>query len=85
MLGRMGLSFTSPEGWLDFEAHESDLRGSRGVAIIGFLMLFMAICNFYNTVRGVIVAGAWYIASAFSSCLPGGSALMCTCSLYSRG
>ena len=51
MLGRTGLSFLSPEGWLDFEAHESDLRGSRGVAIIGFLMLYMAICNFRNTVR----------------------------------
>ena len=53
MLGKTGLSFTSPEGWLDFEAHESDLRGSRGVAVIGFLMLYMAICNFRNTVRAL--------------------------------
>ena len=53
MLGRTGLSLTSPEGWLDFEPHESDLRGSRGVAVIGFLMLYMALCNFRNTV-GVV-------------------------------
>ena len=51
MVRRTGLSFLSPEGWLDFESHESDLRGSRGVAIIGLLMQYMAFCNFHNTVR----------------------------------
>lgn len=51
MIGRTGLSFTSSEGWLDFEPHESDLRGSRGVTVIGILMLYMALCNFWNTVR----------------------------------
>ena len=41
----------SPEGWLDPEAHESDLRGSRGVALAGVLLIFMGVANFRNTVR----------------------------------
>ncbi|KAK9798540.1 hypothetical protein WJX73_001107 [Symbiochloris irregularis] len=49
MVGHSGLSFLSPEGWLDFERHESDLRGSRGVTVVGCLMLYMAISNFWNT------------------------------------
>lgn len=51
MVGHSGLSFLSPEGWLDFEKHESDLRGSRGVTVVGCLMLYMALSNFWNTVR----------------------------------
>jgi len=43
-------SFFSAEGWLELEAHESDLRGSRGVALAGVLMLFMGVLNFKNTV-----------------------------------
>lgn len=43
-------AFGSPEGWLELERHESDLRGSRGVAIAGALMLFMGVLNFKNTV-----------------------------------
>ena len=43
-------SLFSAEGWLELEAHESDLRGSRGIAIAGALMLFMGILNFKNTV-----------------------------------
>ena len=41
----------SPEGWLDQEAHESDLRGSRGVALAGALMIFMGVANFRHTAR----------------------------------
>ena len=41
----------SPEGWLDQEAHESDLRGSRGVALAGALMIFMGVANFCHTAR----------------------------------
>jgi hypothetical protein len=33
----------------DQEQHESDLRGSRGVLLVGVLMLIMASCNFRNT------------------------------------
>lgn len=44
-------SLFSAEGWLELEAHESDLRGSRGIAIAGALMLFMGVLNFKNTVR----------------------------------
>ena len=47
-------AFGSAEGWLELERHESDLRGSRGVAIAGLLMLFMGILNFKNTVRRVL-------------------------------
>ena len=43
-------SLFSAEGWLELESHESDLRGSRGIAIAGALMLFMGILNFKNTV-----------------------------------
>ena len=35
----------------DLEQHESDLRGSRGVLLVGALMLAMAASNFRNTVR----------------------------------
>lgn len=42
------------EGWLDLEKHESDLRGSRGVLLVGVLMLIMAICNFRNTVATIL-------------------------------
>lgn len=35
----------------DEEQHESDLRGSRGILIVGVLMLIMAASNFRNTVR----------------------------------
>jgi hypothetical protein len=50
MLKETAGSFFSAEGWLELEAHESDLRGSRGVAVAGALMLFMGILNFKNTV-----------------------------------
>ena len=44
----------SPEGWLDQEAHESDLRGSRGVALAGALMIFMGVANFRHTARPLL-------------------------------
>ncbi|KAK9818394.1 hypothetical protein WJX72_011969 [[Myrmecia] bisecta] len=47
-------SLFDPEGWLDLERHESDLRGSRGVSIAGALMLGMALCNFRNTVATIL-------------------------------
>mmetsp|Transcript_6251 Transcript_6251/g.17948 ORF Transcript_6251/g.17948 Transcript_6251/m.17948 type:complete len:389 (+) Transcript_6251:300-1466(+) len=42
------------EGWLDLEQHESDLRGSRGVLLVGLLMLIMAGSNFRNTVATIL-------------------------------
>jgi hypothetical protein len=51
MLSGTFLAVISPEGWLDPEAHESDLRGSRGVALAGALLIFMGLGNFRNTVR----------------------------------
>ena len=51
MLSGTFLAVISPEGWLDPEAHESDLRGSRGVAVAGGLLIFMGVANFKNTVR----------------------------------
>ena len=51
MLSGTFLAVISPEGWLDPEAHESDLRGSRGVAVAGGLLIFMGVANFRNTVR----------------------------------
>ena len=51
MLSGTFLAVISPEGWLDPEAHESDLRGSRGVAVAGGLLIFMGVANFQNTVR----------------------------------
>lgn len=51
MLSGTFLAVISPEGWLDPEAHESDLRGSRGVALAGALLIFMGVGNFHNTVR----------------------------------
>ena len=45
----------SPEGWLDQEPHESDLRGSRGVALAGALMIFMGVANFRHTARPSII------------------------------
>lgn len=34
----------------DLEPHESDLRGSRGIFLVGALMTYMAVGNFKNTV-----------------------------------
>eukprot|EP01025_Chloroclados_australasicus_P020156 TRINITY_DN2118_c0_g1_i2.p1 TRINITY_DN2118_c0_g1~~TRINITY_DN2118_c0_g1_i2.p1 ORF type:complete len:396 (-),score=37.94 TRINITY_DN2118_c0_g1_i2:168-1355(-) len=54
MILRNYQSFTSLEGWLDQERHESDLRGSRGVFIAGILFSFLAIMNFRYTVETII-------------------------------
>ena len=38
----------------DEEEHSLDLRGSRGVLLTGCLMLYMAACNFRNTVATIL-------------------------------
>eukprot|EP00195_Chlamydomonas_chlamydogama_P011102 CAMPEP_0202891522 /NCGR_PEP_ID=MMETSP1392-20130828/1564_1 /ASSEMBLY_ACC=CAM_ASM_000868 /TAXON_ID=225041 /ORGANISM="Chlamydomonas chlamydogama, Strain SAG 11-48b" /LENGTH=393 /DNA_ID=CAMNT_0049575303 /DNA_START=71 /DNA_END=1252 /DNA_ORIENTATION=- len=43
-------SFLSNEGWLDAEAQGSDLRGMRGVCLVGIMFSYMAITNFKATV-----------------------------------
>ena len=69
MLSGTFLAVISPEGWLDPEAHESDLRGSRGVAVAGGLLIFMGVANFRNTVQ---------LLSDLARC-------PCIASLYCRG
>mmetsp|Transcript_39401 Transcript_39401/g.47799 ORF Transcript_39401/g.47799 Transcript_39401/m.47799 type:complete len:383 (-) Transcript_39401:799-1947(-) len=44
----------SPEGWLDMEKHESDLRGSRGIFACGFFFFFLALGNFHATFATII-------------------------------
>ena len=53
MVGATAAAALSPEGWLDPEARESDLRGSRGVAVAGCAMVVMGLANFYHTVLTV--------------------------------
>ncbi|KAL4449473.1 hypothetical protein ABPG77_007117 [Micractinium sp. CCAP 211/92] len=47
-------SFLSPEGYLDLEAKDSDLWGSRGVALAGLSMLYMALMNFRGTLASIV-------------------------------
>ena len=54
MVGATAAAALSREGWLDLEARESDLRGSRGVAVAGAAMVCMGLANFYHTVLTVL-------------------------------
>ncbi|EFN59747.1 hypothetical protein CHLNCDRAFT_59538 [Chlorella variabilis] len=47
-------SFLVPEGYLDLEAKESDLWGSRGVTLAGLNMLYMALMNFRGTLASIV-------------------------------
>ena len=49
MMAMTWRSLLSPEGYLDMEAHDSDLRGSRGVFLAGGLTLYMGVLNMLNT------------------------------------
>ncbi|GIM05554.1 hypothetical protein Vretimale_10012 [Volvox reticuliferus] len=42
-------AFLSPEGWLETEAQGSDLRGMRGVCVVGVVFAYMAYRNFLTT------------------------------------
>lgn len=77
MLSGTFFAVISPEGWLDPEAHESDLRGSRGVALAGALLIFMGVGNFRNTVRAPDLSGVprlmhglalWEVDKRYRSC-----------------
>ena len=43
-------ALVNPEGWLEQEQRESDLRGMRGTFFCGCIFSFMAVMNAYNTV-----------------------------------
>ena len=47
-------SLMSLEGFLDPERKESDLWGSRGVAVAGVMMMFMAVKNCQNTIATIL-------------------------------
>jgi hypothetical protein len=47
---RMFPSFLELEGWLEVESIGSDLRGARGVCLVGFVFLYMAVNNLVTTV-----------------------------------
>ncbi|CAD7703039.1 unnamed protein product [Ostreobium quekettii] len=50
MVLRTAPAMQSLEGWLDMEAHESDLRGQRGIFLTGSLFALMGLLNFGHTV-----------------------------------
>ena len=54
MVTHTAWALLSPEGFLDPEKKESDLWGSRGVALAGGMMMFMAGKNFVNTVATIV-------------------------------
>ena len=54
MLTKTYWALLSLEGFLDPEKKESDLWGSRGVALAGLLMIYMAIKNFYYTIETAV-------------------------------
>jgi hypothetical protein len=47
-------SWLTAEGLLDVEKHESDLRGMRGVFVVGIIFTYMAFNNFTATVRTLL-------------------------------
>ena len=74
MLAGTIMAVLSPEGWLDPEAHDSDLRGSRGVAAAGVLLIFMGVANFRNTVRKSCICKC--------ACFTDGHGVLAPCSIY---
>lgn len=43
----------NPEGWLEQENRESDLRGMRGTFVCGCIFSFLAVMNTYNTIMTI--------------------------------
>jgi len=54
MMTKTYWALLSAEGFLDPENKESDLWGSRGVALAGIMMAVMALRNFVNTVATIL-------------------------------
>lgn len=46
-------ALVNPEGWLEQEHRESDLRGMRGTFLCGCVFSFLAIMNGYNTIKTI--------------------------------
>lgn len=46
-------ALVNPEGWLEQEHRESDLRGMRGTFFCGCIFSFLAIMNGYNTIMTI--------------------------------
>ena len=69
MLSGTFQSLLSTEGYLDLEAHESDLRGSRGVALAGALMMYMGVANFANTVRPDLLSASLWMQAGSHACV----------------
>ncbi|KAG7666873.1 hypothetical protein Ndes2526B_g04637 [Nannochloris sp. 'desiccata'] len=53
MLMYTAWALLSPEGFLNLEDKDSDLWGSRGVALAGGIMIYMAARNFINTIATI--------------------------------
>eukprot|EP00892_Ulva_mutabilis_P003293 jgi/Ulvmu1/1335/UM011_0063.1 len=53
MMRHSAPAMVNPEGWLDFERRDSDLRGMRGVFVVGLLMAVMGLMNAKNTVSTI--------------------------------
>ena len=54
MLTQTAWALLSSEGFLDPERKESDLWGSRGVALAGVIMMYMAVRNFQSTIATIV-------------------------------
>lgn len=46
-------ALVNPEGWLEQEHTESDLRGMRGTFFCGCIFSFLALMNGYNTIMTI--------------------------------
>jgi hypothetical protein len=46
-------ALVNPEGWLEQEHRESDLRGMRGTFVCGCIFAFLALMNCYNTIMTI--------------------------------
>eukprot|EP01025_Chloroclados_australasicus_P039052 TRINITY_DN4032_c0_g3_i1.p2 TRINITY_DN4032_c0_g3~~TRINITY_DN4032_c0_g3_i1.p2 ORF type:complete len:109 (-),score=14.34 TRINITY_DN4032_c0_g3_i1:138-422(-) len=51
MVLQSATSIFDPEGWLEVERPESDLRGLRGTFVVGLLMVFMGVMNAFFTMK----------------------------------
>ncbi|KAG1676071.1 hypothetical protein FOA52_014936 [Chlamydomonas sp. UWO 241] len=70
---RMFPSFLELEGWLEVESVGSDLRGARGVCLVGIVFAYMAVNNFITTVATLMEKQRWKKPGASAGARPGGS------------
>lgn len=53
MMHHSARSLVAPEGWLEMERHETDLRGMRGTFLVGTMLAFMGVLNAANTISTI--------------------------------